>query len=177
MAVPILAREQRWECPSCDLQQVTHRADVHTEFHHCAGLAGLWAPMVAAGTRAEHRAVEREDYIGAERVQVDGNGRPVMSVVTGNELANGGWSTAGLALTSVTSTFTSNVYTLDAADTANGSAATISGAFGCLIYDDTLTTPVADQGICFLSFGGTNSVTAGTLTVVYNASGIMTLTL
>jgi hypothetical protein len=97
--------------------------------------------------------------------------------VTGNELANGGWSTAGLALTSVTSTFTSNVYTLDAADTANGSAATISGAFGCLIYDDTLTTPVADQGICFLSFGGTNSVTAGTLTVVYNASGIMTLTL
>jgi hypothetical protein len=82
MAVPILAREQRWECPSCDLQQVTHRADVHTEFHHCAGLAGLWAPMVAAGTRAEHRAVEREDYIGAERVQVDGNGRPVMSVVT-----------------------------------------------------------------------------------------------
>jgi hypothetical protein len=55
---------------------------VHTEFHHCAGLAGLWAPMVAAGTRAEHRAVEREDYIGAERVQVDGNGRPVMSVVT-----------------------------------------------------------------------------------------------
>jgi len=97
--------------------------------------------------------------------------------VTANELSNGGWTAAGLALTSVTSTFSSNVYTLDAADTANGSAATISGAFGCLIYDDTLTTPVADQGICYLYFGGTNSVTSGTLTVVYNASGIMTLTL
>lgn len=97
--------------------------------------------------------------------------------VTGNELSNGGWSAGGLALTSVTSAFTSNVYTFDAADTANGSAATISGAFGCLVYDDTLTTPVADQGICFNYFGGTNSVTAGTLTIVWSASGIFTLTL
>lgn len=74
--------EQRWECPSCDLQQLTRRRDVHTEFHHCRGLAGLWAPMVAAGTHAEHRPVEREDYIGCDLVQLDGNGRPVMSVVT-----------------------------------------------------------------------------------------------
>ena len=48
MNVPILGvPEQRWECPSCDLQQVTHRSDAHTEFHHCRGLAGLWAPRVA----------------------------------------------------------------------------------------------------------------------------------
>ncbi|MBV9919995.1 MAG: hypothetical protein JOY78_03945 [Pseudonocardia sp.] len=97
--------------------------------------------------------------------------------VTANELSNGGWSAGGLALTSVTSSFASNVYTFDAADTANGSAATISGAFGCLIYDSTLSTPVANQGVCFNYFGGTNSVTSGTLTVVYNASGIFTLTL
>lgn len=96
---------------------------------------------------------------------------------TGNEASNGGWSAGGLTLASVTSGFASNVYTLDAADTANGSAATITDARGCLIYDDTLTTPVADQGICFLSFGGQQQVTAGTLTVQYNASGILTLTL
>lgn len=96
---------------------------------------------------------------------------------TSNELSNGGWSAGGLALTSVASGFSSNVYTFDAADTANGSAATISGAFGCLVYEDTLTTPVADQGICYNSFGGTNSVTAGTLTIVWNASGIFSLTL
>lgn len=83
MNVPILAApEQRWECPACDLQQVTHRRDVHTEFHHCRGLAGLWAPMVPAGTRAEHRTNEREDFIAGEQVQYDGNGRPVMNVVT-----------------------------------------------------------------------------------------------
>ena len=55
----------------------------------------------------------------------------------------------GLALASVTSSFSSNVYTFDAADTANGSAATLSGAYGCLVYDDTLTTPVADGGYGF----------------------------
>lgn len=97
--------------------------------------------------------------------------------VTANEASNGGWSATGLVLASVTSVFASNVYTFDAADTANGSAATIADTRGCLIYDDTLTTPVADQGICFLSFGGLQAVTAGTLTIVYNASGIFALTL
>jgi hypothetical protein len=50
--------------------------------HACRGLAGLTAPMVPAGTRAEHRAVEREDYISGDLVQVDGNGRPAMAVIT-----------------------------------------------------------------------------------------------
>lgn len=96
---------------------------------------------------------------------------------TGNELSNGGWTAGGLALASIASNFSSNVYTFDAADLANGSAATITAAFGTLVYDDTLTTPVADQGICYNYFGGSNSVTSGTLTIVWNASGIFTLTL
>jgi Flp pilus assembly protein CpaB len=97
--------------------------------------------------------------------------------VTANEVSNGGWTAAGLALASITSTFSSNVYTFDAADTANGSAATLAAVFGCLVYDDTITTPVADQGMSYHSFGGTQSVTAGTFTVVWNAAGIITLTL
>ncbi|MFI6304278.1 hypothetical protein ACIBCH_20600 [Amycolatopsis thailandensis] len=96
---------------------------------------------------------------------------------TGNEVANGGWSSGGLSLASVTSGFSSNVYTLDAADVANGSAATLSDVRGCLVYDDSLTTPVADQGISYHSFGGAQAVTAGTFTVVWNASGIFSLTL
>lgn len=97
--------------------------------------------------------------------------------VTGNEVANGGWTAKGLQLASVTSGFASNVYTFDAADTANGSAATLSGVMGCLIHDDTLTTPVADQGISYHYFGGAQSVTAGTLTIQWNAAGIMSFTL
>jgi hypothetical protein len=35
---------------------------------------------------------------------------------------------------------------------------------------------VADQGLCFLWFGGAQSVTAGTFSVVFNAAGIVTAT-
>lgn len=74
--------EQRWECPNCTLQQVTHEAEPHVRFHSCRGLRGLTAPMVPAGTRCKVEAIERDDYVGRELVQVDGNGRPVMAVRT-----------------------------------------------------------------------------------------------
>jgi hypothetical protein len=88
------------------------------------------------------------------------------------------WPATGRPLVSVTSAFSSNVYTFDAADTVSADATTdLTDVFGCLIYDDTITTPVADQGICYNYFGGANSVTNGTFTVVWNASGIFALTL
>ncbi|MFI6304279.1 hypothetical protein ACIBCH_20605 [Amycolatopsis thailandensis] len=73
--------ERRWECPSCDLQDVTHETRPHARMHSCAGLGGLTVPMVPAGVRAEHRLVEREDYVGREQVQLH-EGRPVMNVTT-----------------------------------------------------------------------------------------------
>lgn len=89
-----------------------------------------------------------------------------------------GWPAVGRQLLSVTSGFSSNVYTFDAADTVSAnSTTTLTNAYGCLIYNDTLTTPVADQGLCYNYFGGGNSVTSGTFTVVWNASGIFSLTL
>jgi hypothetical protein len=92
--------------------------------------------------------------------------------------APAGWPALGRPLASVTSTFSSNVYTFDAADTASANATTtLAAVFGCLVYDHSIATPVADQGICFNYFGGTNSVTLGTFTIVWNASGIFALTL
>ncbi len=89
-----------------------------------------------------------------------------------------GWPAAGRALASISSTFASNVFAYDAADTVSAnSTTTLTNAYGCLVYNDTLTTPVADQGLCFNYFGGANSVTSGTFTVVWNASGIFALTL
>lgn len=78
----LLAPEQRWECPNCDLTDVTHEIEPHTRFHTCRGLRGLTAPMVPAGTKAKVEAVERADYVGKEMVTVDSENRPVMSVVT-----------------------------------------------------------------------------------------------
>ncbi len=83
--------EQRWSCPNCTAEEVTRQVEPHTRFHACRGLRGLTAPMVPTGTRCKVVAHEREDYIGDEDVQYDGNGRPVMSVETvredGNDLA------------------------------------------------------------------------------------------
>lgn len=77
----LLQPTQRWVCPNCSLEQVTHESRPHSRFHQCPGLNGLTAPMVPAGTKAKVTAHEREDYIGNDQVQLH-EGRPVMSVVT-----------------------------------------------------------------------------------------------
>ena len=88
------------------------------------------------------------------------------------------WPTGGEALTAVTSTFASNVYTFDAANTVStGTSATLLTFFGCLVYDDTIAAPVANQGWAFIYLGGTQSLTDGTLTILWAASGISSLTL
>jgi len=99
--------------------------------------------------------------------------------IAGNEVSDGTeWDAGGEPLTAVTSTRAANVYTFDAADTpSGGSSATLAAVFGCLVYDDTITTPVADQGVSFHYFGGTNSVTDGSFTIIWNAAGVLTITL
>jgi hypothetical protein len=81
--VPVLAVEHRYECPNCDVTHVVkgqRQADI--PFHPCRGLVGLNAPLVPAGQRCSVVALEREDYVGREMVQTDGEGRPVMSIRT-----------------------------------------------------------------------------------------------
>ena len=93
----------------------------------------------------------------------------------GNEVHDGTeWDQGGEPLTGVTFAPTANVLKFDATDTpSGGSSATLANVFGCLVYDDT----VGDQGVCYNYFGGTNSVTDGTFTIVWNAAGIFALTL
>lgn len=97
--------------------------------------------------------------------------------VVANETSNGGWTAGGLALTITTSGFVSNVYSFKASSITGGSTDTLTNVAGCLIYDDFLTSPVADQGICYLAYGGaTNGVSGGTFTVNFNTLGIFTIT-
>ena len=98
---------------------------------------------------------------------------------TGNEVVDvTNWVTGGRALASKTFTTPSaGVFMFDAADLAGGGTVTITNAFGCLVYDDTITAgTVADQGACYNYFGGAQSVTAGTFTIVWNANGILRIT-
>lgn len=83
MTIPLLRREQFWECPNCDLVDKTTDARAQP-FHRCRGLAGLTAPLVPAGTRCQVTAHEREDYVGAELVPLH-EGRPVAQVRTERE--------------------------------------------------------------------------------------------
>lgn len=80
MTVILGQTPQKWSCPNCTAYAVT--LGQPNRFHHCAGLAGLLAPMVVAGSDVRVTANVREDYIGREDVQRDGEGRPIMSVTT-----------------------------------------------------------------------------------------------
>ena len=89
-----------------------------------------------------------------------------------------GWPQVGRSLASVTAAMVSNVFTFDAADTVSAnSTTTLTNATGVQIYDDTLAAPVADQGVCYNYFGGANTITSGQFTIIWNSSGIMTVTL
>lgn len=101
-----------------------------------------------------------------------------------NETTGTNWSAGGCALGTssgsttvmgtVTFTGASNVATFDATDTASAAATTLTTqAFGALVYNNAMTNK---QGVCFNYFGGGNQVTNGTLTIVWNASGIFTIT-
>lgn len=94
---------------------------------------------------------------------------------SGNEVSDGAeWATGGINIGGRTvDVSVADFVKLDGNDVASGVSATLAAVFGCLVYDDTIATPVADQGFCYNYFGGTNSVTDGTFTVVWNANGIM----
>jgi hypothetical protein len=96
-------------------------------------------------------------------------------VVANEQTSSSQWPAGGVALASKTFTTPSTgVAMFDAADTAGSGNVTLSGVMGCLVYDDTIsgTNPVAKQGVCFNYFGGAQSVTGGTFTIVWNANGL-----
>lgn len=101
--------------------------------------------------------------------------------VTGNEVTDStNWVAGGrvLAGKSIDQSVASTVF-FDATDLAGAGVVTLTNAYGCLVYDDTVSgaTPVAKPGVCFNYFGGAQSVTAGTFTIVWNANGIWRATL
>lgn len=104
--------------------------------------------------------------------------------VTGNEVTDSDgssdWSAGGIALGSKTLTTPSTgVFMFDAADTTHSNTVTLTNAYGCLVYDSTITAGtggVAAQGIAFHAFGGAQSVTTGTFTIVWHANGLFRIT-
>lgn len=81
--VPLLHSTTRWECPNCDVTDVSPPLPPgSSRFHVCAGLHMLTAPLVAAGTRCKVEAEERQDYQGREVTHEADDGRVYMAVRT-----------------------------------------------------------------------------------------------
>ena len=102
---------------------------------------------------------------------------------TANEIidstsAGVGWPSKGYKLVNKTHAVATNVMTFDNTvdPVSTDNHTTLAATYGALVFDDTVAATVADHGICFLSFNGSNSVTLGTFTVVLAATGIMTIT-
>jgi len=100
--------------------------------------------------------------------------------VTGSELTGGTDWVAGGRAVPATKSFAASAGVVTFATTTNltsAATATITAAFGALIYDNTITAgTVAKQGVCYLYFGGSQTVTSGTFSLNWNASGIFTVT-
>jgi hypothetical protein len=105
--------------------------------------------------------------------------------VTANEVTDAtNWVAGGRALGSKTyasvaagSQTTPGAIGFDAADLAGGGVMTVANVYGCLVYDSTITAgTVAKQGLCFNYFGGVQSVTGGTFTIVWDATGVFKFT-
>lgn len=85
-----------------------------------------------------------------------------------NEVSGTGYSAGGTALVSPTLSVSSGTLVYDATDTA-WTSSTITNARCALIYTNTGTSKDA---LVLVNFGADYSTTAGTFTIVWNASGI-----
>lgn len=98
---------------------------------------------------------------------------------TAREVTGGtNWAAGGRALSGKTfSSPVTGTVMFDANDLSAGGTLTLTGAYGCFVYDDSISGgTVQDQGVCFLYFGGSQSVTSGNFTVVWSANGLLRLT-
>jgi hypothetical protein len=99
--------------------------------------------------------------------------------VTGNEVTDAtNWTSGGRPLASKAFSIDtgSSSICFQAAATAGAGNVTIANAYGCLVYDNTITAgTVAKQAMCYNSFGGSaQGVTAGTFTILWATVGALT---
>jgi len=97
--------------------------------------------------------------------------------LTANEVTDTNWPAGGIALTSKAYAESTGVVNFDAADTPGSGNVTLASVYGCLVYDGTISGgTVTDQGLCFNYFGGSQGVTGGTFTIVWDSTGVFKFT-
>jgi hypothetical protein len=129
---------------------------------------GVWAEDEKFSPPIASNPIPGQSYWPAGGRLMTGTGSNPM----GGDPPNTGTGAPGFSSTGILITF-------DADDTGTGLAlVTLNAVFGDLVYDttdpDTVTAETPENaGACFHAYGGTNSVTSGTFTVVWAAEGVM----
>ena len=105
----------------------------------------------------------------AQTVSAANSGYAAAQWVTGNEVTSANWPAGGIALTGkafAIDTGSSSIC-FTAANTPGAGTVTLTGFYGALGYDATITGTPVKQGLCFNYFGGSQTVTAGTFTIIW----------
>jgi len=144
-------------------------------------LSGIhfWTPH----TRTGSSAIGADTYKIAMFTSSATTDKDTTGYVATNEVtdSDGVYSAGGAALTSVTSTLSSDTAFLDFADTTWASSS-ISNARSAVIYNSTLSSAgtgstvnhAAYPSVCSLDFGGDKSSSSGDFTIQYPANGSST---
>jgi hypothetical protein len=137
------------------------------------------ATAINLNTNAEKVALYTSNSMTPDKT-VTGAGTSVLTYYNGtasqwvvaNECGNSGtYAAGGTAVTPVSCLAATNVVTFTSSGSPQWTGATIT-AYGDLVYDTT-----ASIGVCFNWFGGVQTVTAGTFTIVWSGSGICYVTM
>lgn len=99
-----------------------------------------------------------------------------LSDVVANEISGTGYTAGGATITSPTPTYTggTNTFALDGGD-VSWTSATLT-ARGAVVYDSTPGTDATRPLLVFVDFGADVPVTAGTLSLTWDAAGIFSIT-
>lgn len=130
------------------------------------------------------KTIDNDLDADAFKAAIYGDMTPDNTVVSANAAYNAGlwtsplssstsWPAVGRPLVTPDVTWATTTIKWDAVDTQSAdSACSISAFYGVLVYDDTLSTPVADQAVCYNYLGGSQTISSGLLTVVWHTNGI-----
>lgn len=136
------------------------------------GANGLSADTVKVALFGTSVTPDRDAVVGS-------TGYNTGTWTTGNEITGTNWAAGGqtLGTKAYTADLGGNIgVSFDAAD-ISVSTVTLAAFFGDLTYDDTITAgTVAKQGLCFHYYGGSQSVTAGNVSILWDATGVFRFT-
>jgi hypothetical protein len=124
-------------------------------------------------------ALFNNDVVPDRDAAVANTGYNTGTWVTADEVTSASdWPAGGIALSNKSSgSVGTGIYGFDADNTTHSNTVTLTDVHGCLVFDDTISAgTVADQGVSFHYFGGAQSVTAGTFTIVWHANGLFRIT-